>query len=83
MRLTLADVDLPEAVLTIRGTKFYKSRLVPIGPDLAHALKIYVPVRTTRPLPQGQGSFFLANRDGTPLASSTIHAAFDDLRRTA
>jgi site-specific recombinase XerD len=29
-RLTLADVDLAEAVLTIRATKFYKSRLVPV-----------------------------------------------------
>ncbi len=83
MRLTMADVDLREAVLTIRGTKFYKSRLVPIGPHLAHVLKTYAPLRTTRPLPQGQGSFFLANGDGTPLASSTIQAAFDDLRRTA
>ncbi len=83
MRLTLADVDLPGAVLTIRGTKFYKSRLVPIGPHLTHVLKTYVPLRTSRPLAQGQGSFFLANRDGTPLARSTIQAAFDDLRRTA
>ena len=31
-RLTLADVDLAEAILTIRVTKFYKSRLVPVGP---------------------------------------------------
>ena len=83
LRLTLADVDLPGAVLTIRGTKFYKSRLVPIGPHLTHVLKTYVPLRASRPLAQGQGSFFLANRDGTPLARSTIQAAFDDLRRTA
>jgi integrase len=45
-------------------------------------LKTYAPLRASRPLPQGQGSFFLANRDGTPLASSTIQAAFDNLRRT-
>jgi site-specific recombinase XerD len=83
IRLTLADVDLPGAVLTISGTKFYKSRLVPIGPDLTHVLKTYMPLRTIRSLPQGQGSFFLANRDGTPLASSTIQSAFDNLRRIA
>jgi integrase len=35
--LTLADVDLAEDVLTIRATKFFKSRLVPIGPQLATA----------------------------------------------
>jgi integrase len=37
-RLTLADADLVESVLTIRTTKFYKSRLVPIGPQLATVL---------------------------------------------
>ena len=31
INLTLADVDLPQALLTIRETKFYKTRLVPIG----------------------------------------------------
>src|SRR4030088_3455806 len=35
--LTLADVDLSEAILTIRDTKFYKSRLVPVGSQLAAA----------------------------------------------
>ena len=82
--LTLADVDLRESVLTIRATKFYKSRLVPIGPQLAPVLKTTCALaRDARALPQGEGSFFLANGDGTPLASSTIQAAFDDLRRTA
>jgi site-specific recombinase XerD len=81
-RLTLADVDLPEAVLTIRGTKFYKNRLVPIGPHLTDVLTSYMPLRASRPLPQGPDSLFLANRDGTMLTSSTIHFAFDNLRRT-
>ncbi len=82
MRLTMADVDLAEAVLTIRGTKFYKSRLVPIGQHLTDVLKSYMLLRVSRPLPQGPGSFFLANRDGTPLTSSTIQFAYDNLRRT-
>jgi len=43
--LTLADVDLPEAVLTIRATKFYKNRLVPVGPQLAGVLHAYMPLR--------------------------------------
>ena len=37
-RLTLTDVDLTHAVLTVRATKFYKSRLVPVGPQLATVL---------------------------------------------
>lgn len=81
--LTLADVDLAEDVLTIRATKFYKSRLVPIGPQLATVLANYMPLRRRGGLAQGETSFLLANRDGTRLASSTVQAAFDTLRRIA
>jgi integrase len=78
-RLTLADVDLRESVLTVRATKFYKSRLVPIGPQLATVLGAYIRERSSRPV--GDHSFFLANRDGTALAGSTVQQAFDALRR--
>ena len=82
-RLTLADVDLAEAVLTIRATKFYKSRLVPIGPQLATVLGELHASAAARRLAQGEAAFLLANRDGTRLASSTVQAAFDALRRIA
>jgi site-specific recombinase XerD len=79
--LTLADVDLAECVLTIRATKFYKSRLVPIGPQLAAALANYMPPQRRGELARGETSFLLTNRDGTRLASSTVQAAFETLRR--
>src|SRR5450432_2464481 len=41
LRLTLADVDLDAGVLHIRQTKFGKSRLIPIAPDLAQHLVRY------------------------------------------
>jgi site-specific recombinase XerD len=81
--LTLADVDLAEDVLTIRATKFYKSRLVPIGPQLATVLANYIPLRRRGRQAQDETSFFLSNRDGTRLASSTVLAAFDALRHIA
>jgi site-specific recombinase XerD len=81
--LTLADADLAEAVLTIRATKFYKSRLVPIGPQLATVLANYIPLRRRGGLAEDETSFLLANRDGTRLASSTVQEAFDALRRIA
>ena len=43
----------------------------------------YVPLRRRGGLAQGETSFLLANRDGTRLASSTVQAAFDVLRRIA
>jgi integrase/recombinase XerD len=32
--LTIRDVDLAEGIVTVRNTKFFKTRLVPIGPKL-------------------------------------------------
>ena len=82
-RLTLEDADLPDALLTIRDTKFYKARLVPVAPQLADALRAYAAKRAERPLPKGTASTFLANRDGTPLARGTIHGAFAKLLKGA
>lgn len=82
-RLTLADVDLATAIMTVRDTKFYKSRLVPVGPQLADALRDYAVLRAGRPMPDDSQSAFLANRDGTALAKGTVHHAFAQLRRAA
>ncbi len=42
IRLRLADVHLDNAVITIRGTKFDKSRLVPLGRDVVRLLREYL-----------------------------------------
>jgi integrase/recombinase XerD len=42
LRLTLADFDTDTGVLTIRETKFFKSRFVPIGNDLRGVLCNYI-----------------------------------------
>ena len=81
--LTVDDVDLSEAVLTVRNAKFYKSRLVPVGPQLADRLRSYAEIRTSRPFPQGRASTFLANMDGTPLHKDTVYNAFVRLLRHA
>lgn len=41
LRLNGCDVDLTQAILTIRQTKFHKTRLVPMGKDLNEALIRY------------------------------------------
>src|SRR5260370_424140 len=60
-RLTLADVDLTEAVLSVRGTKFFKDRLVPIGPQLTEVLVAYVAPRPPDRLSQNRDALLLAN----------------------
>ena len=81
--LTVDDVDLSAAVLTVRNAKFYKSRLVPVGSQLADRLRNYVEIRANRPFPQGRASTFLANMDGTPLHKDTVYNAFVRLLRHA
>ena len=40
--LRLVDVDLTLGIITIRDTKFYKSRLVPLGPDIERLIRQYL-----------------------------------------
>ena len=68
---------------TVRNTKFYKTRLVPVGLQLADALSAYATKRAERPLPMGTASTFLANRDGTPLIEGTVRSAFATLLQAA
>ena len=62
---------------------FGRTRLVPVGPQLADALRTYVAKRAEYPLPQGTASTFLANRDGTPLVKGTVRFAFAKLLQAA
>jgi len=48
LRLRLMDVDLSSGVITIRGTKFYKSRLVPLGRDVHQLLREYAALFQSR-----------------------------------
>jgi site-specific recombinase XerD len=45
LSLNLANVDLGEAVIVIRDTKFYKSRLVPLGSELNVVMTKYAAQR--------------------------------------
>jgi integrase/recombinase XerD len=75
VRLTISDVDLEHAVLHIRDTKFYKSRLVPLSPQLNTVLKQYVKQRDLKFTSEPDGPFF-CYRDGRPLIQSTIQNIF-------
>jgi integrase/recombinase XerD len=83
LHLTMGDVDLTNAVLTVRNTKFYKSRLVPVASQLADSLRIYAKRRLKHPLPEGMESTFFANRDGTPVRKHNVDHAFKMLLKIA
>ena len=83
LHLSMGDVDLADAVLTVRNTKFFKSRLVPVAPRLAEALRAYAERRSERPLPDGMESTFLASRDGTAVRKHNVDDAFAKLLKAA
>lgn len=83
LNLSVADVDLPNALLTIRETKFFKSRLVPIGRQLTEVLRGYTRWRNaTHPSVGDTGSFFVG-QDAAPLNRWNLNAAFGRLRQHA
>ncbi len=79
-RLTVDDVDIVQSLLRVRETKFFKSRIVPLGTDLSTTIAAYVAKR--RQIADG-GSALLVKRDGTALSDSAAANAFRRLRGIA
>jgi integrase len=78
LRLRREDADLDAGVLTIRETKFHKSRLVPLHPSATEALRTYVVARA-RVLPRLDGTAFFVSEAGRALAYSTVRIVFRHL----
>jgi integrase/recombinase XerD len=77
--LQTEDVDLKEGILTIRGAKFGKSRLVPIHPSTRKVLSDYA-LRRDRFLTRRPETFFVSGR-GTRLDGAEIRRTFYTLSR--
>lgn len=82
LALTLAEVDLRQACLHIHETKFFKSRLVPLGKDLTRLLTEYVVRRRECHAASAESPLFCF-RDGSPLSQSAARSAFRRLRSCA
>ena len=80
LRLRLDDVDLDAGVLTVRGTKFGKSRLVPIHTSTRDVLVDYQ-TRRTRHLRGRDAVYFFVTRTGNPLDGADVRRTFYALSR--
>jgi integrase len=80
IRLNREDVDLKQGLLTIRLTKFGKSRLVPIHSSTVTKLKQYTHQRDNLYPRSPTSRFFLSNR-GTPLTDCMVRQTFVKLSR--
>lgn len=83
LSLTLRDVDLAQALVTIRHARFFKTRLVPTGPRLTQELAAYVRHRRQLPLPAGEASALLVTRTGGPLGYDSVNRCFGRVRQLA
>jgi len=79
--LQVQDVDLEAAVLTIRGAKFGKTRLVPLHPSTCKVLTDYIDRRNRHWGQRPVSSYLFVSSCGNRLDSADIHRTFYALSR--
>lgn len=82
VRLDRDDVDLDEGLLTIRNSKFGKSRQVPLHPTSVEALAAYARRRDKR-RPRPKSPSFFTSAIGTRLLRDNVSTVFPRLVREA
>jgi site-specific recombinase XerD len=80
LSLTLSDVDLRQSLLSIRDTKFYKSRLVPLGGDLNEAMLRYASRRKAAGHSPEENAPFFVTKLGERISNDLLQRAFRRLR---
>jgi integrase len=81
LALRIGDVDLDQAVLTVRAGKRGRTRLVPLHPSVVPRLADYTNHRRRRFGPPGKDAAFFRTDRSSQLRDSAAHHAFSVLRR--
>jgi integrase/recombinase XerD len=79
--LELQDVDLQAGVLTIRGAKFGKARLLPLYPSTCSVLAHYIAKRQRHWAGRAVSSYLFVSSLGNRLDGGDIHRTFYALSR--
>ena len=79
LRLRCCDLEGRHRLLTIWDSKFFKSRLVPIGTDLCRMLVQYQTDRARRPLADDDRSVLFTTRTGQAISLARLEHAFTRL----
>jgi site-specific recombinase XerD len=80
LALTVDDVDFSANLLVVRITKFFKTRLLPIGPKLSSALGLYAEKRLALVDRPPSGNAFLLRRRGIVISRYAAERYFRILR---
>lgn len=81
IRLACSDVDLAESTLTIRITKFYKTRRIALSKQLRSVLAEYDANRRLSGHSRDDTAPFFAYKKGGPVARMVLEDAFQRLRQ--
>jgi integrase/recombinase XerD len=81
LRLTCADVGLTEAIISIRFTKFYKSRRIALNGQLLRVLAEYDNSRCQSGQRRGSDDPFFTYKNGDPVKRFVLEDAFFRLRK--
>jgi len=81
--LTVADVDVSASVITIRNTKFHKTRIVPLGPQLSQIIADYAARRAAAGHLTGAEAPFFVLRRGASTSVQIVQCAFRRLCKQA
>ena len=79
-RLTTDDVDLVNGILTIRETKFRKTRLVPLHPTTTQALRHYADRRDAC-LAAPRSQYFFRTEHSSRLTRTAVETTFRRIRQ--
>lgn len=81
IRVDVTDLDLDARTLTVRGTKFGKTRLLPLHPSVVEELRAYLTLQTDAALPGTTA--LLVSVAGTRLTYDNTHRVFKKLTAQA
>ncbi|MEP6651320.1 MAG: tyrosine-type recombinase/integrase [Lapillicoccus sp.] len=81
LRANLTDLNLDAGTLTVRGTKFGKTRLLPLHPSTVDELRTYLMLRSTAAA--SGTTALLLSAAGTRLTYSNAHTVFKQLTAQA
>jgi integrase len=79
LKLQVADVELHSATITVRQTKFHKSRCLPVHPSTVQALSEYRLVRDRLGDPSASAPFFISGTGGQ-LPVRTVENVFERMQ---
>jgi integrase len=79
LHLRCSDLNLAAGYLTVRQTKFCKSRLVPLHPTVIEAMSRYLTIRQ-RSLPSAPDDHVFVSPVGTAITGRTVDRVFEKLR---